>query len=374
MKTDIRLGGRCCGRVCAALSLGLAVGTACAIDVPVNESVKGRENIEWSIGYSFHVTDAKRNLPRVLLVGDSICNGYKDRVIRHLDGRMNVSYWASSYCVTSPMHRQLLLAYLSQSRYDVIHFNNGLHSLSTDVTAWTNAFVRTVRTIRSVQPQAKLVWCCSTPLKDPARTAKARALNAAALEAIRTQPGMGEWYVNDLFSLLDPLDRHKYWSDVYHHRPAAIAQEAARVAACVVHAQGFPPQAGQLVSAPFLGTSDAPVWRGVKLRELGDFSCTLWGGSMAPSAARGFCTANDGRTAEVQFRHLRNGTVWCVKAVFTQKGDDVYGRAVYAKSVKNRSDVQFDFDTWLSPTPIPVASAHQATGYGACCVTCRIRK
>lgn len=37
----------------------------------------------------------------VALVGDSICNGYQAGVRELLKGKMNVSYWISSYCVTS---------------------------------------------------------------------------------------------------------------------------------------------------------------------------------------------------------------------------------------------------------------------------------
>ena len=33
-----------------------------------------REDIEWSISYTFNAND--RDTPRVLLIGDSICNGY----------------------------------------------------------------------------------------------------------------------------------------------------------------------------------------------------------------------------------------------------------------------------------------------------------
>ena len=35
---------------------------------------RGRENIEWSITYSYNATETGK--PRVLLIGDSICNGY----------------------------------------------------------------------------------------------------------------------------------------------------------------------------------------------------------------------------------------------------------------------------------------------------------
>ena len=40
--------------------------------------------------------------------------------------------------------------------------------------------------------------------------------------------------VNDLFSLLDPLDRESNWLDMYHHRPNVCEKSADQVAATVI--------------------------------------------------------------------------------------------------------------------------------------------
>lgn len=201
---------------------------------PVSENLRGHENTEWSRGYAYHLTDAKKDLPRVLLVGDSICCGYEGNVRKFLDGKVNVSYWASSYCVTSPNYLRLLSFYLDEAKYDVIHFNNGLHSLGTPDADWEKGIKAAFALIRSKQPQAKLVWCASTPLKDAAKTAKAKALNVIAAKetarlGIRT---------NDLFALLDPLDRAQNWSDVYHHKPHVRAKAAKQVADVVLSELG----------------------------------------------------------------------------------------------------------------------------------------
>ncbi len=202
---------------------------------PVNLNIRGHENVEWSIGYAFHLTDAKKSLPRVLLVGDSICNGYQSAVQKRLDGKVNVSYWVSSYCLTMPAYRKLLDVYLGEAKYDVIHFNNGLHSLQTDSATWAKSFKETLAFIRARQPQAKLVWCSSTPLKDPKLTAKAKDLNDRAKKVIAELGGIAE---NDLFAHLDPLDRAANWSDTFHHRGPVREQEADWVAAAVLKALG----------------------------------------------------------------------------------------------------------------------------------------
>ncbi len=216
--------------VCAAVPMILAAAEKC----PVSENVRGHENVEWSIGYAFHLTDAKKGLPRVLLVGDSICNGYQGAVQKRLDGKVNVSYWVSSYCVTSPNYLKFLSIYLDEAKYDVIHFNNGLHSLDTPEAAWEKGIKAAFALIRQKQPGAKLVWCPSTPLKDAAKTKKAKALNdIAAKEAKRL--GLA---VDDLFALLDPLDREANWSDVFHHKAPLREKEADQVAASVLSALG----------------------------------------------------------------------------------------------------------------------------------------
>lgn len=201
---------------------------------PVSDNVRGHENIEWSIGYSFHLTDENKDLPRALLVGDSICNGYQAKVRARLEGKVNVSYWVSSLCVTSPGYLRMFGYYLDEAKYDVIHFNNGLHSLNTPDEAYAKGVRAALEAIRAKQPQARIVWCSSTPLKSAGRTAKARALNAiGAAEAARL--GLA---TDDLFALLDPLDREKFWVDVFHHNPEARDMEARQVADCVLAAIG----------------------------------------------------------------------------------------------------------------------------------------
>lgn len=200
---------------------------------PVSENVRGHENVEWSRAYAYGLTDATKDLPRVLLVGDSICNGYQERVRELLKGKMNVSYWISSYCVTSPAYLPLLSVYLDEAKYDVIHFNNGLHSLGTPTAAYKNGVRTAIELIRRRQPQAKTVWCSSTPLKDAEKTAKCRELNAAAAQVVAELGGIA---TNDLFALLDPLDREENWSDVYHHKPPLRAKEAEHVAESVLSA------------------------------------------------------------------------------------------------------------------------------------------
>ena len=203
---------------------------------PVAENVRGHENTEWSISYAYHLTDAKKNLPRVLLVGDSICQGYQGKVCAKLDGKANITYWASSYCVTSPGYLRLLAFYLDEAKYDVVHFNNGLHtSEKTPVEDYEKSYRAALRLIRSKQPSAKIVWASSTPLntENAARAEKVAALNAAARRAAESVEDVAE---NDLYALANPLDRKAYWVDTHHYTDAGYELLASQVVEKVVAA------------------------------------------------------------------------------------------------------------------------------------------
>ena len=193
------------------------------VDCPVSDNLRGHENVEWSRAYAFSLTDDKRDLPRVFLVGDSICNGYQEKVRELLDGKMNVSYWISSYCVTSPGYLRLLDFYLDEAKYDVVHFNNGLHSLQTAEEDYEKGLRAALAMIRAKQPGAKIIWATSTPLKDPEKTERAKRLNAVAAKVISE---FEDIEVDDLFSEMDPLDRETNWGDTYHFVPEVQASQA----------------------------------------------------------------------------------------------------------------------------------------------------
>lgn len=220
-----------CGTILAALVAFAALGDDG--NCPVAENKGGRENIEWSMYYAFGMTDDTRNLPRVLLVGDSICNFYQTDVRERLKGKANVTFWVSSYCVTRPEYKRHLLFALDDAKYDVIHFNNGLHSLDTPTGAWAIALKATLELVREKQPQAKIVWCSSTPLTDADKTAKCRELNAAAAKVVAE---LGVDGTDDLFALCDPLDREQNWMDVFHFKPEAVSKQAEQVSASVLSA------------------------------------------------------------------------------------------------------------------------------------------
>jgi len=202
--------------IVSELLLGLAAGGA----------ERQREATEWSITYAYETHETA--LPRVLLIGDSICNSYQIGVRDALKGTATTSFWATSKCVTDRSYLKELAFILDEYPYAVIHVNNGLHSLNTDRAAWSAALREVLSLLQARGGGARLIWATSTPLRDPALTAKARELNAIAAEVVR-DAGLP---TNDLFALMDPQDR-ALWRDTFHFGDAGRQMLAERVVEAV---------------------------------------------------------------------------------------------------------------------------------------------
>jgi len=212
--------------------LCLAAGYLGAQEQPKTKVDHPREGTEWIVSYAYNANDAK--LPRVLLVGDSICNGYSGEVCKELAGTAYVTFFATSKCVCDKSYLRSLAFFLDEYDYAVIHFNNGLHSLSSDRQDWESCLRASIRLIKEKGKGAKIYWASSTPLRDPALTAKARELNAIAAR-VMTEEGV---LTNDLFALMDPLDREAHWSDTFHFKGEAKKMQAKAVGDCVRRALG----------------------------------------------------------------------------------------------------------------------------------------
>ena len=75
----------------------------------------------------YRATPQDPALPRVLLIGDSIVNGYRGPVCQELAGIASVDAWLTPLNLKSAKLHDDLKRVLAQGPYDVIHFNIGLH-------------------------------------------------------------------------------------------------------------------------------------------------------------------------------------------------------------------------------------------------------
>ncbi len=192
----------------------------------LSEFTRMREPTEWIVSYWYNADDSK--LPRILLIGDSICNGYQPFVRDELAGTAYVSFYASSKCVTDRSYLKELAYVLGEYEYSVIHYNNGLHSLDSDRRAWEMGLRAALGLIRE-KSRVKLIWTSSTPIRKEELTTKAVELNAIASRV------MDELSIptDDLFALMNPLDRKEFWIDDYHYTEEGRMLQARQVAAAI---------------------------------------------------------------------------------------------------------------------------------------------
>ncbi|MCP4645611.1 MAG: SGNH/GDSL hydrolase family protein [bacterium] len=105
--------------------------------------------------------------PRVLLIGDSIVNGYRGTVVNELNGKAAIDTWLTPLNMKNGNLLPDLKIVLSQGPYAVVHFNLGLHGWKpgTYAEGEHEALLREfVAAIKKDAPDAKLIWGSITPI------------------------------------------------------------------------------------------------------------------------------------------------------------------------------------------------------------------
>ena len=176
-----------------------------AIASPVEKDPRVQANGKaWRLDQAT-ISDA--TLPRVLLVGDSILNGYQSGVVKLLKGKANVDAWVNPYCQSEKFNR-LLAEVLANGPYDVVHINLGLHGWQPgripqgQFEPLTKALVEI---IRQKCPKAKIIWASTTPIMLKGKPELDPELNPIVLEHNRMAAKvMAEMTVpvNDFYSLM----------------------------------------------------------------------------------------------------------------------------------------------------------------------------
>jgi hypothetical protein len=75
-------------------------------------------------------------LPRVLLIGDSVSRGYTQAVRTALAGKANV-HRAPANCGPTASGIKNIEVWLGDGKWDVIHFNFGIHDRNTPLADYT---------------------------------------------------------------------------------------------------------------------------------------------------------------------------------------------------------------------------------------------
>jgi len=191
-----------------------------------------REATEWVTTWipSANVT----NLPRVLLVGDSITKGYAPDVTKQLQPSATCTYFTTSASVADPAYALQLQAVLDGYQFAVIHFNNGLHGWAYSEEEYKDGYERALKIIRQSQPRARLILGLTTPLRPDSPKAELNPRVDARNAIVRDLARQFAAEIDDLHAI--SYGHAEYYVDPFHYKPEAISLQAAQVAKATINA------------------------------------------------------------------------------------------------------------------------------------------
>lgn len=197
------------------------------------------------------------NLPKVLLIGDSISGGYHKDVAKALEGKAVVAK-SSDNGESTATGVIKIDGWLGDTKWDLIHFNWGLWDMygwqyaSDDRSPAKYAERLDQLVTRLEKTGAKLIWATTTPVPPNPETtmlkrwktevvideALERQYQEAALQVMKKH-GVR---VNDLHALMKPRRSEFQADDNVHFSPAGSALLAKQVAECILkHLDGKSP-------------------------------------------------------------------------------------------------------------------------------------
>ena len=224
-------------RCVVPLLLTLTMGSALVADAAPAEKKKAKKPAraaEKNPAFAPVTDDPK--LPRVLLLGDSISIGYTVPVQKLLAGKANV-HRAPTNCGPTIRGLKELDRCLGDGRWDVIHFNFGLHDLrliegkhQVPIDAYQKNLGELVGRLK--QTGATLIWCTTTPVPSGAGGRKvddAPAFNAAAKKVMEEN----KIETNDLYAFALPRLQQIQLPANVHFSPSGSQALAEQVVASI---------------------------------------------------------------------------------------------------------------------------------------------
>ena len=120
-----------------------------------------KENTEWTRVWWVNCRDTEKK--RILLTGDSVCDGYYDTVSDCMKENYNVDKLVTSRALDSEVFFAQLETVLKDSTYHLISFNNGLHGFHLDAENYRNGYNRAMDLLKAYN----VVILKTTPLTLP---------------------------------------------------------------------------------------------------------------------------------------------------------------------------------------------------------------
>jgi lysophospholipase L1-like esterase len=189
-----------------------------------------REDIEWSRAWVTGVNQT--NKPRVLLIGDSITEGYGGTVEKLLTDQAYVARLATSKSLGDRAFLEEVRLVLDNAPFKVIHFNNGLHGVGYTDKEYARDFPKLIALLKAGAPGAKLIWATTTAKRTPHHVDEFDPFNERVKARNRLAREFAEadkLTVDDLFGL---VEGHPEWysDDGTHFNAAGVQAQARQVA------------------------------------------------------------------------------------------------------------------------------------------------
>lgn len=148
-------------------------------------------------------------LPNVLLIGNSVMNGFKNTVIPGLKEKTNVDYWLTPKHLKSEFLFEDLARIVKYRKYDVIHFNIGLHGWPKGRIA-ENEYVplleKYVSTIKKNAENSRIIWSSITPVTETGKPELNKEINPTIAKRNKLAKELMNSFnipVNDLYGLVE---------------------------------------------------------------------------------------------------------------------------------------------------------------------------
>ena len=174
-----------------------------------------KESKEWI--HSWCDDTNNRDLPRVLLIGDSITYGYQAKVRELLKGVCYVDYLATSYAVDMPIYNKLVETMAFDSDYDLVHFNHGLHGIHMSKRTYKSRLKKLLskleRKMKIMVAKTTFVYQAGNKRKDAAWMKRVLERNEA-MEELAAEKG---YAVDDLYEVSVKMPVEKRYQDGTHY-------------------------------------------------------------------------------------------------------------------------------------------------------------
>lgn len=201
-------------RIGVAITSLLMISLLTASPLPAQGDAKQRAAKQRKVPPAFQPPEVQADLPNVLLIGDSISIGYMLPTRKELSGEANV-WRPTTNCGPSTKGLESLEEWLGDRKWDVIHFNFGLHDLKymgpegqnladpeaadshpqVPIDQYAANLKRIAKRLKKTG--ATVIWCDTTPVPEGAKgrvvgdSAKYNAAAAKVMEelgGIKTDP------------------------------------------------------------------------------------------------------------------------------------------------------------------------------------------